>query len=135
MKANCFVLAAAAAFAFTGGAFGENETERFFDKLKPQEAAMNLCYEFNIIRFAMKTCEPASTVVDAAYGRCHSQEKAYASAYERAMIKSVGQSHGESYIDDAEQIISMAKQRMRQTFLARVLDDRIKGGVCAENSN
>ena len=134
MKANCLVLAAAASFAFTG-AFGQNETERFFDKLKPQEAAMNLCYEFNIVRFAMKTCEPASTVVDAAYGRCNSQEKAYADAYVSAMIKRGGQPHGESYIDEAEQIISMAKQRMRQTFLARVLDDRIEGGLCAENSN
>jgi hypothetical protein len=43
MRANCFVLAAAASFAFTG-AFAQNETDRFFDKVKPQSTAVTDCY-------------------------------------------------------------------------------------------
>jgi hypothetical protein len=72
-------------------------------------------------RFAVQTCEPASTVVDAAYGACRSQEKAYADA----TIKLGG--HG------AEQAISTAKQEVRQKLLSIVLDARIKSGRCTGN--
>jgi hypothetical protein len=126
MKANWFVLAAAALFACTG-AFGQNETQRFFEKLSPQETAMGDCYRLNSIRFAVQTCEPASTVVDAAYGSCRREEKAYADT----MIK-LG---GPSFADAPEHMISMAKKEMRQTSLSIVLDARIESGRCTENSN
>ena len=92
---------------------------------------MSECYRMNTLRFAGETCEPASTVVDAAYGSCRREEMAYVRAYAVEMRKFGLTSHS----GDAEDIITKAKSEKRQTFLAMVLDGRIKIGLCGRISN
>jgi len=125
MKANHLFLAAAASFAFTG-ALGQNETERAYAKAEPQKEAMLLCFDVASIKFAVQTCEPAETLVEAAYGTCRSQEEAYA----EAIVKNTGASR-----DAVIEGLAEGKRRLRQTLLGTVLKARIESGHCQGNSN
>jgi hypothetical protein len=81
MRIKRFFLAVGASFTLISAAFAENETDWFFAralaKTKPQKQAMFLCFDFAAIKFAVQTCEPAETVVEAAFGACHSAEEEY----------------------------------------------------------
>lgn len=123
MKANCFILATGLSFMATG-AFGDS----IFTKAKPQGQAVAHCYRTNIVKFATQTCEPASTVLDAAYGECLTEEKDYVDTVIR-----LGTS---GFADDApERIRAIIRDQMRQMYLPGVLNVRIKFGLCVGNSN
>jgi hypothetical protein len=124
MKANCFVLAAAASFAFTG-ALGETRKAPYAPE--PEKTAMLLCFDVASIKFAVQTCEPAETVVDAAYGLCRSEEK----AYEDAIVKGTGATR-EAVRDG---IAEAKRGQLRQTLLGTALKARIDSGHCQGNSD
>ena len=66
----------------------QNETQRFFAKFGQQRDAVGNCYKAQVDRYARATCEPVATIVDAAYGRCASEER----VYRDAMVASGGAS-------------------------------------------
>lgn len=126
LEANCIAFVAATFFGCTC-VFGQNETDRFFEKLKPKLVEMTTCYDVNTVRFAAKTCEPASTVVEAAYGVCGTQERSYTDDW-----RALG---GPEYADIGWHLIEEAKQSMRQQLLGVVLRTRVKFGLCLDNPN
>ena len=127
MKTNCLVLVAIMSFA-AADAFGQNDKSLpFLKELRPEALAINQCYRANAIRFATETCEPASTVMDAAFGACRHLEQAYANA-----VRKLG---GASFSDEPERAISETKEQLRPAYLAAVLNTRLKAGACQGNSN
>jgi hypothetical protein len=127
MKTNCLILVAIMSVA-AADAFGQDDKSLpFLKELRAEAAAINQCYRANAIRFATQTCEPASTVVDAAYGACRHLEKAYADA-----VRKLG---GPSFSDEPERALSETKEDLRPAYLVGVLNTRLKAGICQENSN
>ena len=120
-----FFLAIGASFAFVSAALAENETDRFFarafEKAKPQMENMLICFDFVAIKFAVQTCEPAETVVQAAYGACHTVEEEYVAT----VMKNADLSR-EAVMDG----LSEGKRQLSQVLLATVLKARIDSGRC-----
>src|SRR5271166_1438427 len=102
MKANCFIVVAGLSF-IPASAFGDS----MFTKARPQGLALAHCYRTNVVKFATETCEPASTVLEAAYGECLHEEKDYVDA----VIK-LGTP---GFADDApERLTAILKEQMQQ---------------------
>jgi hypothetical protein len=70
VRANWLLLSIVMPFAFMSAAVAE--TDRFFArafaKAEPLRKNMLLCFDDAAIKFAVQTCAPAETVVEAAYG-------------------------------------------------------------------
>jgi hypothetical protein len=95
-------------------------------KAQREKDAMLLCFDFASVKFAVQTCEPAETVVEAAYGTCREQERVYVDA----VVKNMGISRAAVMGG-----LSQGKQGLRQSLLAVVLKARADSGRCVGNSN
>jgi hypothetical protein len=111
---------------FPGISSAQNETNSLFVKLAPQSEAVAMCYRISAIKFASLTCESAATVVNAAFGNCALQEKAYGDA----MLKIAGR----TYAGIPDGIIAKAKSDSKQALLSIVLSIRSNQRLCLENS-
>jgi hypothetical protein len=126
-KARLVFLTAALSLAPIHASFGQNETERFFAKSAPQSEALGDCYRTQSVRYATSTCEPAATVVDAAFGSCTTQQRAY--------IEALVKNGGPTFLSIAEGIVAKVKVDIRQFLLAKVVEARLAAGRCSGNSN
>jgi hypothetical protein len=131
-KVNLVLFVATVSIVLADNSFGQNETDRFFAKLEPQSAALGDCYRLQSIRLATLTCEPAATVIDAAFGSCGTQEK----AYKDAMVRIGGATiPSENFAELADSIVAKVKVDTRQAILGIILETRIRAGRCSGNSN
>jgi hypothetical protein len=136
MKVDRLLLTTWVSLALTSAAFAGNETgdpiARAMAKAKPQKENMLLCYDVAAIKFAVQTCEPAETVVEAAYGACRGAEEDYVAA---VMKNAPGLSRdGRDAVNDGlENGLEELKRRLRQVLLANAL--KARGDRCRQNSN
>jgi hypothetical protein len=76
MMVNRLLLAIGASLALASAAFADDGSMATRNaKANPQKENMLLCYDVAAIKFAVQTCEPAETVVEAAYGACRDAEE------------------------------------------------------------
>src|SRR5664279_1487330 len=122
MKACLLFLTVAMSIVSVHESFGQNQTERFNAMVAPQRDAVGDCYKAQTSRFAALSCEPAETVVDAAFGRCVAFEK----AYKDVMVMNTDA----EFMSIADAIVAKTKITIRQFLLARVLEVRLQAGRC-----
>jgi hypothetical protein len=99
------------------------------DDLKPLMEQLNACYYAWSVHLAANTCEPAATVVDAAFGSCAESEKTVLDA-----VKKIDGPNVASGFQDAL-MKSKGARWMRDRYLAIVLQTRINQGLCSGKSD
>jgi hypothetical protein len=96
------------------------------DDLTPLMARLFVCYRAWSTDLAANTCEPATTVVDAAFGSCAKEEE--------AVLDEAAKVGGPSLASVFRDEIAKEKTE-RSRYLAIVLQTRISNGRCSGKSN
>lgn len=130
MKVGPFLFSILALFASTTSASAQSNTDPVLTQAiaatKPQRDAMFLCFDTEAIRFAVQTCESATTVVEAAYGACHHAQEQYVAALTKSL--------NPLSPDAVPNAVAEIKSELREILLSNVLKARIDSGRCQANS-
>jgi hypothetical protein len=86
---------------------------------RAQGDALLLCYTTAALGYALRTCEPTATLIDAVFGKCAAEERTLQQAVERST----------SFNSEASaNVIEQVRADARPKITSLIIDTRIKSG-------